>query len=89
MNRELDIFDRVGRLFREQPQYFAGFVILTGAFMIAAAVGNWDWVFRGHTYNTEKIAGTANTRGRGFARLKFGGSGLVCVVIGIVCLALL
>jgi hypothetical protein len=89
MNREPDIFGPIGRLFREQPKYFAVLVIAAGAFMFAATVGNWDWIFRGHSYNTEKIEGTANMWGRGFARLKLGGGGLLCVVAGIVCLVVL
>ena len=86
MNKEPDIFERIGRLFKKEPKYFAVFVIAVGAFMAAAAVFNWDWGFRGHSYNTEKIEGTANMWGRNFARLKFGCGGLVCVIAGIVCL---
>ena len=89
MKREPDIFDRIGTLFKEQPKYFAVFVILIGAFMAAAAVFNWDWIFRGHSFNTKKIEGTANMWGRGFARLKFGAGGIVCVIAGIVCLLVL
>jgi hypothetical protein len=83
MNKEPDIFEGIGKLLKEQPKYFGVFAILAGAFMIAAAVCNWDWVFRGHSYNTQKIEGTANMWGRGFARLKFGGGGLVCIIAGI------
>ncbi|MDR2493753.1 MAG: hypothetical protein LBD24_00875 [Spirochaetaceae bacterium] len=89
MNREPDIFERIGKLFAEQPKYFGVFVIVAGAFMVAAALGNWDWVFRGYSYNTEKIEGTANRWGRGFARLKLGGGGFLCVIVGIGCLAVL
>jgi hypothetical protein len=89
MNREPDIFERIGKLFTEQPKYFAVFVIAAGAFMAAAAVGNWDWIFRGHSFNPEKIEGMANIWGRGFARLKLGGGGLLCIIIGIVYLAVL
>lgn len=89
MDKTPHIFDRIGTLFKEEPKYFAAFVILVGAFMFAAAVFNWDWIFSGHSYNTKKIEGTANMYGRGFARLKLGSGGLVCIIAGIVCLAVL
>jgi hypothetical protein len=89
MNREPDFFERIGELFKREPKFFAVFVILAGIFMLAAAVFNWDWIFQGHGYNTKKIEGTANMWGRGFARLKFGGGGLVCVIAGIVLLLVL
>ncbi|MDR2051221.1 MAG: immunity 17 family protein [Deltaproteobacteria bacterium] len=89
MDKEPDVFARIGKFLGEEPEYFAVFVILVGVFMLAAAVCNWDWIFQGHSYNTKKIEGVANVWGRGFARLKFGGGGLVCVIIGIVLLLLL
>jgi hypothetical protein len=38
MNREPDIFERIGKLFTGQPKYLGVFVI---------AAGNRDWVFLG------------------------------------------
>jgi hypothetical protein len=81
MNREPDIFQRIGKLFTGQPKYFGVFVIAAGAFMVAAAVGNWDWIFRGHSFNTEKIEGTATLWGRG-ASVRYRRN---CVFGGVVC----
>jgi hypothetical protein len=84
MNKEPDIFERVGNLFKENPKYFGGFVVIFGCFMVLASVFNWNWIFRGHSYNLEKIEGISNMFGRGFARIWFGLGGIGCIIIGII-----
>ena len=86
MNKEPDIFDRIGKFLSDNPKYFAVFVIVFGAFAIAAAVFNWDWVFRGRSFNLQKLEGISNMFGRGTARFAFGGSGVLCVIVGIILL---
>jgi hypothetical protein len=53
MSRELGISERIGTLFTKQPKDFAVLVIVVGAFMVAATIENQDWIFQGHSYNTE------------------------------------
>jgi hypothetical protein len=89
MTKEPDVFDRIGKFLSENPRYFAVFVIAFGVFAIAAAVFNWDWVFRGHSFNIHKLEGLSNLFGRGTARFVFGGSGLLCVITGIILLLVL
>ena len=79
-----DVFDKIGKLFKENPKYFGVFVLAIGIFIIAASFLNWDWIFKGHSFNSKKIEGTANLWGRGFARLKFGLGGLACIILGII-----
>ncbi|MDR2042362.1 MAG: immunity 17 family protein [Tannerella sp.] len=88
VNREPDIYERIGKLL-EKPEHFAVFVILLGVFMLAASIWNWDWIFSGRSYNMQKIEGVANVLGRGFARLIFGMGGVSCMVAGIIYLILL
>ncbi|GHV86631.1 hypothetical protein AGMMS50230_22390 [Spirochaetia bacterium] len=57
---------------------------MIGIFGLTASIINWDLVFKGRTYNTQKIVGTANMWGRGYARFKFGISGIVCIIFGII-----
>ncbi|MDR1456310.1 MAG: hypothetical protein LBJ01_11705 [Tannerella sp.] len=80
----MEIFERTGNLLKENPKYFGFFIVWVGIFMLLSSIFNWDWVFKGHTFNRQKIQGTANFWGRGFARIKFGGGGLLCIVLGII-----
>jgi hypothetical protein len=80
----MDIFEHIGKSFKENPKYFSFFIILVGIFMLLSSILNWDWVFKGHAFNRQKIQGTANFWGRGFARIKFGGGGLLCIIWGII-----
>ena len=89
MNKEPDIFDHIGKFLSENPGYFAVFVIAFGVFAIAAAVFNYDWVFRGHSFNLQKLEGISNMFGRGAARFVFAGSGVLCVITGIILLIVL
>jgi hypothetical protein len=88
MNKETDIFEKISHLLTENPTYFGVFVLLIGVSIILASLFNWDWIFTGHSHNTQKIEGSANVWGRGFARLKFGVIGFLCIVTGIMCIVL-
>jgi uncharacterized membrane protein YidH (DUF202 family) len=78
-----DVFDRIGKILKENPKYFGIFLIVVGVFMLAASICNWNWVFHSHSFNLNKIQGISNMFGRGFARFLFGIGGLVITVLGI------
>jgi hypothetical protein len=89
MDEKLDVFEQIGKFMAKNPKCFGLFVLLVGVFFLLAAVFNWDWIFKGHSYNTSKLEGVANMWGRGFARLKCGISGIVCIISGTICLIVL
>jgi hypothetical protein len=57
---------------------------MVGVFLVLASVFNWDWIFKGHSYNLKKIEGISNMFGRGFARIWFGLGSMGCIIIGII-----
>jgi len=79
-----DIFERIGNNFKENPKNFGWFVFGVGVFILASSIFNWNWIFKGHSYNLQKIEGISNMFGRGFARIYFGIGGIVCIVLGLV-----
>jgi hypothetical protein len=85
----MDIFDQIGAFLKANPTYFGVFIIAVGIFMAASSGFNWNWVFKGHSYNRNKIAGVANLRGRRYARIKFGLGGALCIIIGIIFIIIL
>ncbi|MDR3272671.1 MAG: immunity 17 family protein, partial [Flavobacteriaceae bacterium] len=34
--------------------------VVFGILMLLAAIGNWEWVFSGNSYNTQKLEGISN-----------------------------
>ena len=87
--RELDFLEKFGDklqlLISENPMYYLGlFSLFVGIFIVAASVFNWDWIFKGHSYNLQKIEGISNMFGRGVARIYFGIGGITCIVLGII-----
>ena len=87
--REPDFLEKFGDklqlLISENPMYYLGlFSLFVGIFIVAASVFNWDWIFKGHSYNLQKIEGIANFFGRGFARIYFGICGIICCAVGII-----
>jgi hypothetical protein len=88
-NREPDFLERLGdklqQSIAENPGYLLGwFALGVGIFILAASIFNWNWIFKGHSYNLQKIEGIANMFGRGVARIYFGIGGIVCIVLGII-----
>jgi len=79
-----DPFEKVRGFLSENPLYFCILLILIGVFFLAAAIGNWGWVFRGRGYNTNKIDGVSNIYGRGAARVLFGFFGVLIILGGVV-----
>ncbi|MDR1390717.1 MAG: hypothetical protein LBJ31_12175 [Treponema sp.] len=84
MNRKLNIFERLRQFFINNPHYFVIVLVIFGVFMILAAVKNWEWVFKGNSFNTKKLEGISNMWGRGVARLVAGIGGIGCTIFGIV-----
>ena len=87
--REPDFLEKFGDnlklLIAENPMYYFGwFSLAVGIFILSASIFNWNWIFKGHSYNTTKIEGIANMFGRGIARVYFGIGGIVCIVLGII-----
>jgi hypothetical protein len=89
MDKKPDIFEKIGQFITENPKFFGVFILLVGVLMLLGSIFNWDWVFKGHSYNTQKIEGVANMYGRGFARLKWGIGGVVAIILAIICIILL
>lgn len=85
---EADFFESIRERLRQNPANLGWIAIAAGALFLAAAIFNWEWFFRGHSYNTEKIEGISNMYGRGCAQLFAGIGGVVLIVIGIVVLVM-
>ena len=88
-SREPDFLEKLGdnlkQLIAENPMfYFGWFTLVVGIFILAASIFNWNWIFKGHSYNLQKIEGISNMFGRGFARIYFGIGGIVCIILGII-----
>jgi hypothetical protein len=84
MNKETDVFERLRQFFTNNPQYFGIVLVIFGVFMLLAAIKNWEWVFKGHSFNTKKLEGISNMWGRGVARIVAGVGGISCIIFGIV-----
>ena len=87
--RKPDFLEKFGEKLRlliaENPMYYLGwFSLCVGIFVLVASVFNWDWIFKGHSYNLQKIEGISNMFGRGVARIYFGTGGIACIVLGII-----
>ena len=83
-----DPFAAAGAWFKAHPRGFGLFVLLVGVLLLAAAIFNWDWIFRGPSFNLQKIEGIANFFGRGFARIWLGFSALGCIIAGLLVIIL-
>jgi hypothetical protein len=83
-----DPFAAAAAWFKAHPRGFGLFVMLFGVFMLAGAIFNWDWIFRGHSFNLQKIEGIANFFGRGFARVWWGLGAAGCIITGILVMIL-
>ena len=83
-DKQPDFFEKIGNNFRENPKNFGWFSLGAGVFILAASVFNWNWIFKGNSYNLQKIEGIANVFGRGVARIYWGIGGIICVVLGII-----
>ena len=87
--KETRIDDKIGEKIRQlvaenPPLYIGWFTLGVGIFVLMASVFNWDWIFRGHSYNSQKIEGISNIFGRGVARVYFGIGGIICIILGII-----
>ena len=85
--------DKIGEKLRQlvaenPPLYLGWFTLGVGIFILTASVFNWDWIFKGHSYNLQKIEGISNMFGRGIARIYFGIGGIVCIILGIILLVI-
>ena len=77
--------EKLQQLIAQNPPYYIGWLALVvGVFVLLASIFNWNWVFKGHSYNLEKIEGISNIFGRGVARIYFGIGGIICVILGII-----
>ena len=83
-----DIFEIIGVWFAAHPKGFGFFVLLFGVFALFGAVFNWDWIFRGPSFNLKKIEGIANFFGRGFARIYWAICAAGCIISGILVIIL-
>ena len=88
-SREPDFLEKFGdniqALIAENPMYYFGwFTLAVGIFILAASIFNWRWIFKGQSYNLQKIEGIANIFGQGIARLYFGIGGITCIILGVI-----
>jgi len=82
--KQPDIFEKLGTFLKENPRNLGWFALGVGVFILAASVFNWNWIFKGNSYNLQKIEGISNMFGRGIARIYFGIGGIVCIILGVI-----
>ena len=76
MAKETRIDDKIGekiqQLVAENPTLYLGwFALGVEIFTLAASIFNWNWIFKGNSYNLQKIEGISNMFGRNIARIYF------------------
>ena len=78
------MLEAIKEFFAKNPHYFGIIFCAAGVLMLMASVKNWDWFFRGPSWNLEKIEGINNFWGRTVARIVAGIGGIVVIIAGIV-----
>lgn len=65
------------------PQFFGGFLIVAGVFLLLLAITDPDWFLGDNkTFNIQKIQGWANLFGRNFTRVIVGFMSIAMIVFG-------
>jgi len=66
------------------PQFFGGFIIVAGIFLLVLAIKDPEWFLGDNkTFNIKKMQGWANLFGRNFTRVIIGFMSIVMMAFGV------
>lgn len=75
--------EKVNKYFSASPGLFGYVIIVLGIMLITGAVRDWNWLLEGGDGKVFNITWFIDTFGRKAARVMYGITGGVCILIGI------